>query len=344
MSGKLIINVKQIKQNIKDIKHQTQGALFCAVVKANCYGLGIKLCKYIEEDIDYWAVCNLTEAKQLSSISRKRILVLSPIDKYDYKRILLLPSNIEYTVDSIQVLDYLINHNIKCNIHIAVNTGMNRYGTDYKPFIKMVDKLKAQNIVTLVGIYSHFYKNTKETMNQQYLKFLPFVNMAKQYKGDIICHISNSHGVSYPLDMVRVGIGLYNLQANKSIKLISYVKNIRTIHKGDIVSYEAKFIANKPTKVAVIPLGYADGIMRKLGGGYVFINNNKCKIIGNICMDCFMVDVTNCKNIKVGDKVLILGKLHKGCINICQVAQKCGTINYELLCRLGNRIKRVYKK
>lgn len=344
MSGKLIIRIKAIRQNILEIKKQTKGSLFCAVVKASCYGMGTGLCKHIGDIVDYWAVACITEAKEVAEISNKPILVLSPPDEAEYKMLDSLPRNIEYAVDSIDVLKYIIKLQAECKIHIAINTGMNRYGIDYATFIKMLELLKSQDKVKLVGVFSHFYKNTKRVMQKQYSAFKPFIKIAKEYNPNIICHIANSHGVDYPLDMVRVGIGLYKVNTTQIIQLTSYIKNIREICKGEAVSYGAHFVANKKIRVAVVPLGYADGIMRKQGGGYVLIENKKCKMIGDICMDCFMVDITGCKKAKVGDKVVVLGKMHKYSINICQIAKKCGTISYELLTRLGSRIQRVYKE
>ena len=344
MSGKLIVNLKPIRQNILNIKKQIKGSLFCAVVKASCYGMGIGLCKHIDELVDYWAVACITEAKQVAEISNKPILVLSPPDKDEYCQLKSLPTNIECAIDNIEVLRHIIKQKLECKIHIVINTGMNRYGTDYITFIKMLELLKNQHKVKLVGVFSHFYKSTKRVKQKQYNAFKPFIKIAKQYNPSVLCHIANSQGIDYPLDMVRVGIGLYKVHTSQIIQLQSYIKSIRDIGKGEAVSYGAHFVAGKPTRVAVVSLGYADGIMRKQGGGYVLINNAKCKIIGDICMDCFMVDITKCKNTAVGDKVIILGKMHKHSINVCQNAKKCDTISYELLTRLGSRIQRVYKE
>ena len=343
MSGKLVINVKAIRRNILKIKKQTKGSLFCAVVKAQCYGIGIGLCRYIKDSVDYWAVACISEAQQVAEISDKPILVLSPPDKEEYEQVPILPRNIEYAVDSLDVLKFIIDKKINCKIHIAVNTGMNRYGTDYELFISMLHLLKSQDSVKLAGVFSHFCKNDSKVMKEQYNRFKPFVEVAKRFDNNVLCHISNSNGISYPLDMVRVGIGLYSNNDFDSLQLISYIKNIRDVPVGQCVGYRQSYKATENIRVAVVPLGYADGIMRKQGGGYVIIENMKCKIIGDICMDCFMVDITKCKSAQIKSRVVIWGKMHKYSINICKVATKCDTISYELLSRIGGRVKRVYK-
>ena len=344
MSGKLIIDVKNVRENISKIKSQCKGSLFCGVVKANCYGVGIGLCAHLYDLVDYWAVANTREAKELAKISDKPILVLSPLSYLElsdtdiYKQ-----RNIEYAIDSIDVLKHLIKHKRSISIHIAVNTGMNRYGVDYAIFTKMLHMLSKQRYVLLKGVFSHFYSCRQEDMDNQYKRFIMFADKAKKQYKDVICHISNSAGLAYNLDMVRVGIAMYGTADTDCISLESEVKAVRCVNKGENISYNAHFAAEKDMRVAVIPLGYADGIMRRYGGGCVLINGKACPVVGDICMDCFMVDISLVDDVQVGDCVTIIGKSDKLSVNICQIATKCDTINYEVISRLGSRIERIYK-
>ena len=344
MGGKLIVNVKNIKNNILNIKARTNGSLFCAVVKANCYGFGINLCKYLEDVVDYFAVATITEARELASIVNKRILVLTPPSVKELDDKLQEYKNIEFAIDNIDTLKGLVSNKNNYKVHIAVNTGMNRHGVNYEEYLKMLYIIKRSHNVSLIGVFSHFYSNENNVMDNQYNRFKAFVCVAKEYNKNILCHLSNSRGLDYSLDMVRVGIGMYGIQTTDCFRLESNIISIRTIYKGDVVGYNADYVANKKVVVAVVPLGYADGIMRAMGGGNVLINGKICSIIGNICMDCFMVDVSKCNNVKVGDKVVIVGSMNKKNINICQMAAQCDTICYELLSRFGNRICREYRE
>lgn len=343
MSGRLIVNVNKIRENILNIKARINSSLFCAVVKANCYGFGIDLCKHIEDIVDYFAVATLAEARELAKIINKRILVLTPPSICEIKGYKDIPVNIEFAVDSKQTLEWLVSRKHEYRIHIAVNTGMNRHGINYTDYIEMLDVVKGCKGISLVGVFSHLYSVIKEDINKQYNRFLPFIDAAKKMNKDIICHLSNSSGLIHCLDMVRVGIGMYNVEDTDCFRLESRILNIRTIDKGEVIGYNAHFVAKSKMRVAVVPVGYADGIMRAMGGGNVIINGKLCTIVGDICMDCFMVDVSNCGAAKVGDRVVIIGSTNKQSINICQIATKCDTICYELLSRIGSRIQRVYK-
>lgn len=348
MSGKLTVDTLKILDNIQTIKQKIYPAKFCAVVKADCYGVGLDLVKYINPYVDYYAVSNVFEAMQLNNLTDKDILVLSPPNINDinclnkFIELGLKPYNICITVDNLGLLKKLISSKNEYKIHIAVNTGMNRYGVSYFEFEKMLKIISNHSNIKLIGVFSHFYKNSKAVMQQQYQQFIKFISLAKHYNPNIICHISNSGGTDYALDMVRIGIGLYCLD-DTALKLTSNIISVRTIDAGDSVSYNAHFIAARRMKIGVVPIGYADGIMRKMRGQYVIVNNCYCKIIGDICMDCFMIDLSNVKRVKIGDQVTIFGKSGNKFINVCNIAKRCGTISYELLTRIGGRIIKEYK-
>ncbi len=344
MSGTLFIDVNSIRQNIINAKQKIGKAKICGVVKANCYGMGVELCSHINNLVDYFAVSSVWEAIELSNIvADKPILVLAPPSNKEIDALskIYFP-NIELAVESISTLKYLISTGKVYRIHIAANTGMNRYGCGLKTLDKMLKILKDNPNIKVVGLFSHFYKNTSSIMKKQFNRFKPFIKRVCIDYPDVLCHISNSHGLDYSLDMVRLGIEMYSPSDTNCLKLVSNIKSTKKIRKGEIVSYNGTFKADKLTRIAIVPLGYADGIMRKLGGGNVVINGKLCPIVGDICMDCFMVDISLAGRVKTGDQVVIFGEDGKERISVCNLAEICDTISYELLTRLGSRINREY--
>jgi alanine racemase len=344
MSGTLVIDVDKIKEKLSNIRRVT-GAKICAVVKANAYGVGTELCTHIAEVVDYFAVATIAEAQQLARLQagkkQKPILVLSPSPARD---ILALKTaelkEIEFAVDSLQGLRQLIDIKRHIKVHLAINTGMNRYGADASECKKML-KLAKNSSVEVVGLFSHFFDQNKTNMQRQYEAFEQAMSFAKKKNPQIICHISNSGGTLYPADMVRIGIGMYCLDDPEALGLYATISKIRTLHKGETLGYNAHFVAQKTTRIAIVPLGYADGIRRKLSGASVLVGGVPCKIVGDICMDCFFIDISGV-SAKVGTTVTIFGKYKKSAINICTLAERCDTISYEILTGLGSRIKRKY--
>ncbi len=343
MVNKLIVDVAAIKANICKSRELT-GAKICAVVKANCYGIGLELCKHIAFLVDYFAVATIAEALELRGIVDTKILVLSPPIMSD---IALLNAHnscdLEIAVDNLHTLKSIVKRGQKLGVQLVANTGMNRYGADKNEFLKMLQYAnRHRDVVVVKGVFSHFLKDDKATKKWQVANFMPLVKLAKQFFPNAICHISNSGGQDYAMDMVRIGIGLYDPQGASITTLKSIIARIRYVNAGNFVGYNKAFVADKPTKVGVVPLGYADGIMRKFKGATVLVCGQLCKIIGNVCMDCFFVDLSNCKKAKVGADVVIWGKNGKNAKDVCNFAKHCGTINYELLTRLGSRIIRQY--
>lgn len=337
MDRVLTVNVQNLRDNIIKIKKSISPSMFCAVVKANCYGIGISICKYIDDLVDYYAVSNIEEADMLYKMVSKPILILVP---QTYKEIIKCKNNYHFAVDNINVLKKLAGSKEKYNIHLCVNTGMNRYGISVMDINDYISVLKNSNNLILQGVFSHFY-GLENTQAKQYFQFEKLQKVIESNFKNVIFHISASSGLNYKMDMARIGIGLYNLDVGNIISFKAKIIKIRTLNKGDVLSYSAKFIANKKTKVAIVSAGYADGIKRCLTGHFVSVNGKMCKIIGNVCMDCFMVDVTG-KNVKVGDFAVIFGDTNKHEPSICNLAQYCDTISYEILTSIGNRVKRMY--
>ena len=248
-------------------------------------------------------------------------------------------------------------------IHLAINTGMNRIGFCHKnEFYKSLITLNKLNCITIEGIYTHFYnaENLKDTVSQNRI-FMQFLNLLKSYNGtkNVIVHTANSLAYlkynSFNYDMVRLGIVLYGgldlpyncqkkittltkanyakiIKFKPAICIKSKIISINSVKKGNYVGYNKNFVAKKDMVVATVPLGYADGIFRSFSKkGKVIIAGKKCRVVGNICMDMFMVDVTNLK-VKTFDEVILIGKdKFNNEITLNEFAKYCGTIGYEIL-------------
>lgn len=342
-----IIDKNAIKHNLVEYKKLENKSKICAVVKADAYGMGIEnIVDAVDGGVDYYAVACFKEAMHLRTKTKKPILILNFV-KTDTLNC-CTENSIRVSVSNFneakQIKKYC-NQNIK--IHLAINTGMNRIGFScLTEFEKTLKYLKLQKSIIIEGIFTHLYNaNNVVDTKKQFCIFMQYVNMLSKYfdVSNIIKHVASSlPAIKYPglrLNMVRLGILLYGKCINKNIdikpvlQIKSKITSICKIKKGESVGYGKNFVAEKPMKVATIPLGYADGIFRRYSKkGKVFVNGKECKILGNICMDMFMIDVSNTKT-KVGDNVEILGE-H---ITLEEFAKNAGTIEYEVLTNIKKR-------
>ena len=347
----LEINLEEIKLNLKNIKKfLNNNQKFCMVVKANAYGLGDKqLCKYFNDYVDYFAVSSENEFLSVFQFATKPILILDPIYKNITK---LAKKNAEFTVSNFESLNVILknarrNQEILFKIHIAINTGMNRFGFYEKNEIEdVIQKLKKVQNIVIIGVFSHFYdQKIQNTIKKQYKKFNDIKNflIQKLNINDFIFHMCSSLPTikNNCFDMVRIGIGLYIDESFETIRLVSKIIQIQQIKTGESAGYNKEFIAKKDSKIAVVAIGYADGLFRNIvKNGWVLIKDNFCKIVA-ICMDSIFVDITNIE-CNIYDDVVLIGKDSKNQIFICDLAKWCDTISYEILTHISNRVKRKY--
>lgn len=345
---RFVIDLKGILGNFNKAKKKlSENVKICAVVKANAYGFGVeKIAKLLDNQADYFAVARLSEYLKLKKIGIKTpILILSPLLEQDMQ--IAIKNGAEITIASFEgllcAINYAAEHNLCAKVHLKVDTGMNRYGfKDLKEFKDALKIIKKSKSVVLVGVYSHFYDVCKDVLDKQFAIFERFQIITLKYKFKPVFHMASSSTLSnkdYQLDMVRLGIDLYLSDRHLFETEILQIKNIKC---GERVSYGGTFTAKCDMKIAVCAGGYADGISRKLSCcGEVIINGKIAKIIGRVCMDCFMANITDI-DAKVGDKVLIFGKMQENSISVCEVARKCGTIPYEMYTGISSRVKRVY--
>jgi alanine racemase len=332
-----------------------------AVVKAFGYGSSsIKVAQFLEDKIDYFAVAYAVEGIALREADIKSpILVLHP-------QIQNLQSIVDFCLEpnlyNFKIFNAFLDlaHTatlMEYPIHLKFNTGLNRLGFRGTDIPKILTSLKETNQVKVASLFSHLAASEdleeKDFTTNQITKF---TYIAEQFNKNLgyepMLHILNTSGVvNYPkaqFDMVRIGIGLYgfgnDIQETSQLKnthnLTSIISQIYFIESGETVGYNRTFVAKKPCKSATIPIGHADGISRRLGNkkGHVLINNKKAPIIGNVCMDMIMVDVTEI-DCEEGDKVIIFNN-QEMIQNITTIAE---TIVYETLTATSQRVKKVLK-
>lgn len=366
------INLDNIAYNVRQVKRRIgKMTEMMAVVKADAYGHGVieTVPTLLENGVSRLAVSMLDEAIQLRELGIKvPILVLSYTDPVRAEEI--IEYNITQTVFSHDLPRALSKAAVKmgreARIHIKIDTGMTRVG--FKPgygAVKDVIEINSLPGIVIEGLFSHFSSADEEdpgfTM-MQYERFESIVNELNRI-GIIIPvkHIANSAAVMrYPnldLDMVRPGIILYGLYPSAEMKktaidlkpameLKANVVLVKDVEANVPVSYGRTYVTNKETTIATLPIGYADGYSRLLSNrGRVLINGEYSPIIGNVCMDQCMVDVTGINHaVKTGDEAVLIGSQGGRTITADEIADLTGTINYEVVCLIGKRIPRVYIK
>jgi alanine racemase len=334
-----------------------------AVVKAFSYGSDdVQVAKFLENKIDYFAVAYAHEGIALREANiQKPILVLHP-QIVNFQSIIdyCLEPNL-YSFETFAAFLQLAKNNSLTSypIHLKFNTGLNRLGFLPSAVSKIMEDLKQNPSVKVQSLFSHLAAsedlNEIDFTNRQ---ITSFKNIAKEFENFLnykpILHISNTSGViNFPdaqFNMVRIGIGLYGFgnddfetsQLKNTHNLVSIISQIHEIEPGNSVGYNRAFISTEKTKSATIPIGHADGISRALGNnkGFVTINNQKAPIIGNVCMDMIMVDVTKI-DCKEGDIVIVFN--HQKTIK--EFAEAAQTIVYEILTGISHRVKKmlIYK-
>ncbi|WP_298492843.1 alanine racemase [uncultured Algibacter sp.] len=358
----LEINLKALKHNFEHLKSKLKpDTKFLAVVKAFAYGSDAsKIAIYLQNlNVNYFAVAYINEGIALREAGiTQPILVLHP-QTVNFK--LLIEHCLEPSIYNIKILNEFINIASAQNqsnypIHIKFNTGLNRLGFSEKDVSNVVSKLKSTKTVKVKSIFSHLAAS--EDLNEKEFTLYQidtFKHIAKKFIDLIgykpIMHMCNTSGIlNYPeahFDMVRSGIGLYGFgnskKENQNLKPIGTLKTvisqIHTITKGDSVGYNRSFKSNGLLKTATLPIGHADGIGRQYGNGkgFVTINGQKAPIIGNVCMDMIMVNITNI-DCKEGDEVIIFGE-NPTAENL---ASQVHTISYELITSISQRVKRIF--
>ncbi len=362
---------KAIETNVRQLRSKlSKNCQFMAVVKADGYGHDAKVVSEyaIKGGALQLGVATLKEGIKLRSAGvTKPILILGNLyTKRDL--IISFKNDLMPTISSLR--ECLICNNIgrhfgsKFSLHLKVDTGMSRLGFECNKFVQLFEKIKSFENITIEGIYSHLSSadkdnslNPKSSTQLQKLKFQELLKQIKVYKNDNIkIHLANSAAMLLDKDfhfhMVRIGLSMYgysplpkldaNLSLNPALFLKVKVAFIRIIDKGVSVSYGGKFVSSRKTKLAVLSIGYADGVPRNLSGKIKVIHNNKLyPQVGSITMDQMMVDITGSNEIKIGTTMVLLGSDGDKVISPVDWAKESNTIPWEILCSFKNRLPRV---
>ncbi len=337
MSTYAIIDLDAFNKNLDEILKKISANKVMAIVKANAYGHGaIKIVeKSIEKGINFFGVARIEEAEEILAVFPKvNILILSPIIREDIKR--AVSKGIHLTISSFEDIEYILENKINGNFHYALDTGMGRIGFMEDEIYRAYDKLKP------IGIYSHLSSadNDENYTNIQIEKFNKVTNdLEVKYR-----HILNSFGSinNYDdYDLYRIGIIMYGAEMTDVFEPVmtfkARVNHIKTLKEDAYIGYSKTYLARRGDKIATISCGYADGMFRSMSNkSNVYFNGKYYPIIGNICMDQFMIKVDD--NIKVNDYVEIFGNN----ILVEDLAKELNTISYELLCAVSYRVKRIW--
>jgi Alr-MurF fusion protein len=356
------INLSAVRQNLDFLRSKlSSNTKILAMIKASSYGSGAeKMAAFLEQNnVDYLGVAYTDEGVELRKKGIKLPILVMNAEEDSFDDI--IDFNLEPALYSFEVLEEftktLIYRNVKnFPIHLKFNTGMNRLGFGIEDSVKIIDILQAQPELLVQGIFSHLaesdnFEDSSFTL-KQIEQFSKILTTFKEYcPYPILAHLCNTEAsFRYPqahFDMVRMGIGLYGISSNPEIQLDltpairwkSVISQIQHVKQGESVGYNRKFIADKAHKIAIVPVGYADGFKRSLsnGKGKMYVNGIPCSIIGNVCMDMTFIDIQNiaCKS---GDEVEIIGT-HQ---TVSELAEMMETIPYEVLTSLSKRVVRTY--
>ena len=358
------INLDSIEKNILELKKYLKpDAKLFAVVKADAYGHGAVMIApvLLASGVDFLGVSSIDEGLQLREAKiTAPILVLGavPVWSFDWAA----TNNISVSVFSDEHIEACKQTfeklKIKPRVHVKIDTGMNRIGVSPEKAPDFIKKIQACDFIELEGIFTHFATaETRSCAYEQYKKFRYVIDRVDT-KG-LLIHCCNTPAVisynDFEYNMARVGVGIYGLQPDlpegtpkpclrPAMSLRGRITNIHTAPEGEGVSYSHTFETTKPTKIATIPIGYADGVFRGLSNKiYGIVNGKRVKQIGNITMDQMMFDITDCEA-NEGDTITLLGTDGNESIQIDEWAKILNTIHYELVCALRVRLPRVYTR
>lgn len=350
----LEINLENLKFNLKSMRNIDKNAMFCAVLKADAYGLGaVKIGKEIENNIDYIAISSIKEALELRENDIKApILVLGYVPVEDVQNCIDHDIDIAlYSFDLAKKINEKIDQ--KINVHLALDTGHGRIG--FRDFeIDKIRELKKFDKINIISAFSHFATADEEDESYTMLQMEKFNYIVDQVREDFnfkFVHIANDAaaiGHKITKDMVRSGISLYGIypsdymrdkkqiELKKCFELYTSISFVKNVNKGSYISYGRTFKADRKMKIATVAIGYADGYQRKFSNlGEMLVNGKKAKVVGRVCMDQLMLDVTGI-DCKIGDRVIVYPDIYVE-------AKKIDTIVYELMTSVSKRVPRIYK-
>lgn len=369
------VDIHALKHNFDVIRRAADPkAQIMCVIKADAYGHGAVFLGKLYEKMgaQRLAVSNIDEAMQLREEGIRLPILILGFTPPDMAKV-LADHQISQAVFSEEYAEELsanaLKNNVNVKIHIKLDTGMSRIGFMYQNIQRDADSINSIERVCQLphliheGIFTHFAlsdegKEGEQATRHQYECFTDAVEKLKQRKIHFpLVHCSNSGAIidyqQVHFDCVRAGIILYGLSPSEKLngrldlrpamQIKSVIAQIKEVEPGTPVSYGAVYVTDKPTKIATIPIGYADGYSRSLSNrSYITVNGQKAAVIGRVCMDQLMVDISGIDDVRPGDEVTVIGDGSNNTFSFDEMAKMTGTINYELICLIGKRVPRVY--
>lgn len=362
------INLSAIRKNIETMKgYIPKDKKLLAVIKANAYGHGaIEVANALDDLSDYYGVACIDEGIELRKAGiTKPILILGYTDASLYED--LVNYDITQTIFSYEQakkLSKVAKHLDKtAKIHIKLDTGMNRIGFKCEPeSIQEIKKISKLSNINVEGIFTHYYKADEVDKSFANKQLDMYTNMVEALEQEgihfSIRHISNSAGImempNETYDMVRSGISTYGLYPSEemdkvacvlypAMTLKSHITHIKMVKKGETVGYGGTYTLPEDRKIATVGVGYADGYPRALSNqGRMLVNGQFAPIVGRVCMDQTMIDVTDIKDVVVGDEVVLVGKQGENILPCEELAAMSASFNYEFVCDVNRRVPRVF--
>lgn len=350
------INSNNFRYNVEQIRKKLNlNTTIMPVIKANAYGTYLNTRLEVVNEFKIVGLATVDEGMQVRKIGyRKEIFILnqpsiSEIDK-------IIENDLVIGLSSNEFLKEVQKQNKVIRVHLEIETGMGRTGIAIQQIDTFLKEIQKTSTIKVEGIYTHL---SSPDIDEEYTKkqletFQKAIEIiTNQIKHIKYIHTSASNGMIYSqaqYNLVRPGMILYGYESAKGIgekiplkpvaKLKSKITFLKTVSQGTSISYARSFQTKKESKIATIPIGYADGLRRSLSNnGYVVINRKKVPIVGKVCMDSFMADVTELENVKVGDDVWIWDN---EIITLEEVAKRCDTINYEMISTISARVPRKF--
>ena len=369
---KAVVSLDAIAHNFEEMKKNiADGTRIVAVIKADGYGHGAEAISRLIEDYEYiWGFATATaeEAIQLKDAGiEKPVLILGLVFEEYFQE--LIRKDVRLTVceyDVAKILsDEAVRQGRQVHIHIALDTGMSRIGFADKPeSVEEIKKIAALPNVEIEGMFTHFARadeTDKAPAVEQLKRYLTFADLLEKAGVQIpLKHCSNSAGIirmpEANLNLVRAGITIYGIYPSDEVErdivklkpameLKSHVAYVKDLPAGTAISYGGTFASENDLRVATIPVGYADGYPRTLSNkGWVLIHGQKAPILGRICMDQLLLDVTGIPDLSDGMQITIVGEEDGKRITMEEIAAMTDTVHYEIMCVIGKRVPRVYRR
>lgn len=370
--AKAVVSLDAIAHNFQEMKKNiADGTKMIAVIKADGYGHGAVAIAHLVQDYDYiwgFAAATAEEALQLRHAGVvKPILILGIVFEECFED--LVREEIRPAVCTLDMAEGLSAEAVRqgktIHIHLALDTGMTRIGfADVPESVEIIKKISVLPNLEIEGLFTHFARADEYDRSPamvQLERYLKFAEMLEAAGIQIpVRHCSNSAGIirvpEANLNVVRAGITIYGIYPSNEVErdivklepameLKSHITYVKEVGEGSAVSYGGTYVTEDRTRIATIPVGYADGYPRQLSNkGWVLIHGKRARILGRVCMDQFMVDVTDIPEAKVGDEVTLLGRDGEEFISIEEFGDLSGRFSYEFACDISKRVPRVYVK